>query len=506
MITFSSQDIVKHYAGVVALARGNLEARSNEVVALIGANGSGKSTLCKIITGVVAPDEGQLLLNDQSVSFAAPHEALRVGISAVYQELSLVPTMSVSENIFLNHEPLSYNIVVNRRAIRQKTQSLIDLFAGTVRPSLTPDTLISSLPPDEQQIVEIIKAISQDPKIMILDEATSSLDNRQVTRLFELIKQWKSQEKAIIFISHRMGEIFRIADRVTVLRNGRTVDDHKTDDVTEKQLVNLMVERDAIEFQPASSLDSRISELGQKPVVLRVVDLQTNILKKVSFELHQGELLGIGGLQGQGQTHVLKALFGAIPSDGNITYNELALISKHPTHAMQMGVAFVPGDRAREGLLFRTSIFENLLLPSWSRYGAFLKIRLARKDANKSAEALRVVMDGIDMPVSSLSGGNAQKIVIGKWLQRKPSLLLLNDPTKGVDVGAKGEFYELLSVLQKSGTSIIFYSSDDEELIGLCDRVLVMYDGRIRRELVGTDLSLVNLIAASLDTSGEDWA
>jgi len=506
MITFSSQDVVKHYAGVVALARGNLEARSNEVVALIGANGSGKSTLCKIITGVVAPDEGQLLLNDQSVSFAAPHEALRVGISAVYQELSLVPTMSVSENIFLNHEPLSYNIVVNRRAIRQKTQSLIDLFAGTVRPSLTPDTLISSLPPDEQQIVEIIKAISQDPKIMILDEATSSLDNRQVTRLFELIKQWKSQEKAIIFISHRMGEIFRIADRVTVLRNGRTVDDHKTDDVTEKQLVNLMVERDAIEFQPASSLDSRISELGQKPVVLRVVDLQTDILKKVSFELHQGELLGIGGLQGQGQTHVLKALFGAIPSDGNITYNEQALISKHPTHAMRMGVAFVPGDRAREGLLFRTSIFENLLLPSWSRYGAFLKIGLARKDANKSAESLRVVMDGIDMPVSSLSGGNAQKIVIGKWLQRKPSLLLLNDPTKGVDVGAKGEFYELLSVLQKSGTSIIFYSSDDEELIGLCDRVLVMYDGRIRRELAGTDLSLVNLIAASLDTSGEDWA
>lgn len=506
MITFSSQDIVKHYAGVVALARGNLEARSNEVVALIGANGSGKSTLCKIITGVVAPDGGQLLLNNQSVSFTTPHEALREGISAVYQELSLVPTMSVSENIFLNHEPLSYNIVVNRRAIRQKTQDLIDLFSGTVRPSLTPDTLVSSLPPDEQQIVEILKTISQDPKIMILDEATSSLDNRQVTRLFELIKQWKAQEKAIIFISHRMGEIFRIADRVTVLRNGRTVDDQKTEDVTEKQLVNLMVERDAIEFHPASSLDSRISELGKKQVVLRVVDLQTDILKKVSFALHQGELLGIGGLQGQGQTHVLKALFGAIPSGGNITYDEQALISKHPAHAMQKGVAFVPGDRAREGLLFRTSIFENLLLPSWSRYGAFLNIKLARKDAEKSAESLRVVMDGIDMPISSLSGGNAQKIVIGKWLQRNPSLLLLNDPTKGVDVGAKSEFYELLGLLQKSGTSIIFYSSDDEELVGLCDRVLVMYDGRIRQELVGADLNLVNLIAASLDTSGEDWA
>jgi ribose transport system ATP-binding protein len=506
MISFSSQDIVKHYAGVVALARGNLETRSGEVVALIGANGSGKSTLCKIITGVVAPDGGQLLLDNQPVSFAAPHEALGAGISAVYQELSLVPTMSVEENIFLNHEPLSYNFLVNRRAIRQETRRLIELFAGTVRSSLTADTLVSSLPPDEQQIVEIIKAISHDPKILILDEATSSLDNRQVTRLFELVNRWKSEDKAIIFISHRMGEIFRIADRVTVLRNGRTVNDSTINEVTEKQLVNLMVERDAIEFHPVSSLENRIAEPDEKFIVLSVQDLQTDILKKVSFQLHRGELLGIGGLQGQGQTDMLKALFGAIPYGGNINYLDKPLASKHPSRAMQTGVAFVPGDRAREGLLFRTTIFENLLLPSWHRYGAFLKINQARKDAVKSAESLHVVMDGIDMPVSSLSGGNAQKIVIGKWLQRDPSLLLLNDPTKGVDVGAKAEFYELLGDLQKTGTSIIFYSSDDEELVGLCDRVLVMYDGHIRKELAGTELNLVNLIASSLDTSEEDWA
>lgn len=505
-LSLSSQDIVKRYAGVVALAKGNLEVTSGEVVALIGANGSGKSTLCKIITGVVAPDGGQLLLDGQPVAFSSPHNALQKGIAAVYQDLSLVPSLSVAENIWLNHEPLAYGLIIDQREMRRRSKALLDLFQGTVRPLLTPESLVSELSPDEQQIVEILKALSRDPRILILDESTSSLDNRQVTRLFELIKQWKLQGKAIVFISHRMGEILRIADQVTVLRNGRTVGKLPIAEVTERELVNLMVERETIELHPAEVDNHHIRTKENRPVILQVSALSTRVLRQVGFVVHQGELLGIGGLQGQGQTEVLKAIFGAIPFTGKITLDGRELAFRHPEQAMKTGLAFVPGDRAREGLLFRTTIFENLLLPSWGRYGFPLNITRARQAAQKTSDSLKVIMDGMDMPVSSLSGGNAQKIVIGKWLQRDPKLLLLSDPTKGVDVGAKAEFYELLAQLQAAGTSIILFSSDDEELIGLCDRVLVMYNGRIRTELSGSSITLANLVAASLDTSEETWS
>jgi ribose transport system ATP-binding protein len=501
MTTFlTSQNIVKHYAGVVALADGNLEAQSGQVVALIGANGSGKSTLCKIIMGVAAPDAGQLLLNGEEVSFQSPHEALQHGIAAVYQDLSLIPTLTVAENIWLNHEPVSYRFFVNSRRTERRTQELIDLFSGTVSPALTPEALVSSLSPDEQQIVEILKALSYDPKIMILDEATASLDNRQVACLFDLIQQWKQQDRVIIFISHRMAEIFRISDRVTVLRNGRTVANAAIHEVTERELVNLMAEREKIEQSEQSPVQLASGTQNGRPVLLKVNGLETSKINNVSFSVQEGEIVGIGGLQGQGQTDLLKAIFGAIPYSGELELAGKPLHVGHPKQAMQHGIAFVPGDRAREGLLFRTTIFENLLLPNWGKYGFPLKIRPAHKAANETARSLNVVMDSIDMPVSSLSGGNAQKIVIGKWLQRNPILLLLNDPTKGVDVSAKGEFYELLKELQAKGTAIVFYSSDDEELVGFCQRVMVMYDGKMHKELRGSELTLTNLVAASLNT------
>jgi ribose transport system ATP-binding protein len=495
-------NVVKHYAGVVALAEGNLTARPGEVVALMGANGSGKSTLCKIITGVVAPGAGQLLLNDEPVAFRAPYEALDYGIAAVYQELSLVPTMTVSENIWLTREPRRGQILLDKKERRARTADLIRLFEGCIRVSLTPDTLVGTLPPDEQQIVEILKALSTDPRVLILDEATSSLDNRQVTRLFELITQWKESGRAIVFISHRMGEIFRVADHITVLRNGRTVGDELIGNITEAQLVKLMIVQDIVDHRPATPVVAGEPET-KRPILLEVDGITTSALSNTSFNLREGELLGIGGLQGQGQTDVLKAIFGATPFSGMMRLRGKPYTPGHPREAMAEGLAFVPGDRAREGLLFRTTIFENLLLPDWKKYGFPLRIGAARATAKETTQSLSVVMDGIDMPVSSLSGGNAQKIVIGKWLQRSPQLLLLNDPTKGVDVGSKREFYDLLAELQTTGTSIILYSSDDEELVRLCDRVLVMHSGAVREELAGSRLTLTNLVAASLDVSGE---
>ena len=495
-IELTVQHAVKRYGGVMALSDGNLEARSGEVLALLGANGSGKSTLAKIITGVIAPNEGDLRVDGQSVRFSSPHAARTAGISAVYQELSLVPDLTVAENIWLTHEPLRAG-TLDRKEMQRRTAELLALFAGAVRESLAPDTSIHALPPDEKQIVEILKALSFEPRLMILDEATASLDSRQVDRLFELVGQWKRDGMAIVFVSHRMEEIFRLADKATVLRNGVTVGTRPIAETTERELVNLMIEgMHEFERRPPSAA------LASAPVRLKVENLGGHGLHEINLELRDGELLGIGGLQGQGQSELLLALFGALRVSGHITISGEEARFKHPKDAMQKGVALVPGDRASEGLLMIRSILENLQLPSWREYGVPIRMRKAERDGAQVAEELRMVMASLDAPVNSLSGGNAQKVVIGKWLLRSPHLLLLNDPTKGIDVGAKSEFYELLNQLRDRGTAILFYSSDDDELLGLCDRVLVMHDGAVRAELAGDGLNRTALVAASMGAAG----
>jgi ribose transport system ATP-binding protein len=497
MVALSAQHVVKRYGGVVALADGNLNVRSGEVVAMLGANGSGKSTLSKIITGVVAPDEGSLTVDGQPVSFRSPQAARKLGITAVYQELSLVPDLTVNENIWLRHEPLRAGLLVNGARMRTRTRELLALFEGTVH-YLGPDVPVKNLPPGERQVVEILKALSTDPRLLILDEATASLDSQQVDRLFELIARWKTEGKAIVFVSHRMDEIFRVADRATVLRSGRTVADTPIDQTSHEALVQLMIagaapNRTAL---PPVALD--------QSVVVEASNLSAGALKGVSFAVRAGEILGIGGLQGQGQSDLLLALFGAVPYSGQVKLEGRPVRFRHPREAMEQRVAFVPGDRGAEGLLYIRSILENLQLPSWSRFGTPLKMGQARAEATATAASLSLVMASLDAPVSSLSGGNAQKVVLGKWLSREPVLFLLNDPTKGVDVGAKGEFYELLMRLCAQGTAIILYSSDDDELLGLCHRVLVLHDGTVAAELdAGRDLNHENLVAASLGSSQE---
>ncbi len=491
-ITLTIEQAVKTYGGVAALSDGNLAVQSGEVVALLGANGSGKSTLSKIITGVVSPNSGKLSINGSSVSFSSPSEARRVGISAVYQELSLIPALTVAENIWLAHEPLR-NGLVNRREMQAQTRALLDLFRGLYRPHLDPDAPISILTPDERQIIEILKALSFDPNLIILDEATASLDSQQVNRLFELVREWKAQGMAVIFVSHRMEEIFRIADKATVLRNGRTVGERDIATTNERELVEMMIEGAGVlhrERAPAARQD--------RAVRLQVEDLRTAVLRGVSLSVHDGELLGLGGLQGQGQADLLMAVFGAIRSSGRIVISGELRHFRHPGAAMKADVALVPGDRGSEGVLLIRSILENLMLASWNKYNTPIRMAKARADGAQIAQELRMVMASLDAPVNSLSGGNAQKVVIGKWLLRSPKLLLLNDPTKGIDVGAKAEFYNLLNQLREAGTAILFYSSDDDELLGLCNRVLVLHDGQVSAELQGDQLTRENLVSASM--------
>jgi ribose transport system ATP-binding protein len=340
--------------------------------------------------------------------------------------------------------------------------------------------------------------------LLILDEATASLDSRQVQRLFDLVVQWKKLDRAVIFVSHRMEEIFRIADRYSVLRNGKTVGAGEIKAVRDRELVALMVENAAVNKVVQRERQSTAGPSENQTLRFEVRDLQTNVLKGVSLHLHDGELLGLGGLKGQGQRELLLALFGDVPYTGGVLVSGQEMHFKHPSQAVRHGLALVPGDRSREGLLSIRTILENLFLPSWSDYGFPLRMHRARQDGTKVAESLNLKMSGFDEPVSSLSGGNAQKVVIGKWLLRKPKLLLLDDPTKGVDVVTKAEFYQLLASLCNQGTAVLFYSSDDDELLGLCDRVLVMYDGVIRSELSGASLTHSNLVAASLGASNED--
>ncbi len=495
-LLLSARNVAKRYGAVQALVDASLEIGAGETLALIGANGSGKSTLSKVINGVVAPDGGQLLLDGRPVRFDSPHAAKDAGISTVFQELSLVPQMTVAENIWLTREPLGRGGLIDRQRERRGTEALLDLFAGTVRPDLTPDTPVSALLPDEKQIVEILKAISVNPRLLILDEATASLDSRQVQRLFELIGQWKARGTAIIFISHRMTEIEQIADRYSVLRNGQTVGAGAMKDATAGDLVALMAPETAGAVVARRRLSADL--LATRRTVLQVENLQTGVLRGVSLQVREGELLGIGGLKGQGQRDLLLAIFGGVPYSGRILLEGKPVRFTHPRQAMNQGVALVPGDRAGEGLLAIRSILENLLVPSWRAYGFPLRMGRARRDAGAIAARLEIKMPGLDAPVSVLSGGNAQKVVIGKWLLRNPRLLLLDDPTKGVDIGAKMEFYRLLTHLCDEGTTVILYSSDDEELVGLCDRVLVMHDGRISSELAGGSLTTANLVAASL--------
>lgn len=494
-ICLKTTEIQKRFGGVKALIDGTIEVREGEVLALVGSNGSGKSTLAKIVTGVLAQDDGKIEYNKQPVQFSNPMAAQKAGVMAVYQDLSLVPSLTVAENIWLANEPLTKGGFIDNRMMNSATNKLLTIFENTFQSSLHPEAYVSTLPPDEKQIVEILKAVSRDPKVIIFDEATASLDSNQVNCLFNLIGQLKLDNKALVFISHRMDEIFRIADRAFVLRNGRTVGDAIISETSEDAIVKMMIGNEEI-YDKGSTV---YTDTRESQTALILENVKNSHLRGVSFSVKKGELVGIGGLRGQGQSTLLHTLFGNQPYDGQITLFSKEIRFKHPKDAMKADVAFIPGDRAAEGLLLIRSILENIHLPNWRKYAKpLLDINKAKNDAKSVGEQLNLVMESIDSPVSNLSGGNAQKVVIGKWLLRNPNLLLLDDPTKGVDVGTKAEFYQLLKELTFAGTTILFYSSDDQELLDLCPRVLVMQDGRIKADLSGDRLTEANLISASM--------
>ncbi len=380
-IFLQTEQIEKRFGGVVALKDGSIEIRSGEVLALVGSNGSGKSTLTKIITGVLSQDAGTITYLGEEVTYNNPMMAQKAGIMAVYQELSLVPSLTVAQNIFLANEPRTKFGSIDDRKMNEETAELLKLFEGTYQSSLHPEAYVRDLPPDERQIVEILKAYSRKPEVLILDEATASLDSKQVNCLFDLIQLLKTENKGLVFVSHRMDEIFRIADRAIVLRNGNTVGEVVISETNEDEIVKMMVGSiEGLTKDFASGFD-----ISNKETILVVENVENDRLSGVSFTIKQSELVGLGGLRGQGQSSLLHTLFGNDSYTGNVVLFGKTLSFTHPKEAMEHGIALIPGDRATEGLLLIRSIFENFHLPNWAKYShPLLNMKKAYRDAGES--------------------------------------------------------------------------------------------------------------------------
>lgn len=493
----------KRYGGVRALVDASLSVERAQVHGLLGPNGSGKSTLNKVLTGTVQPDSAHVRLDGDDVAIRRPLDAYRLRIAAVYQQLSLIPQLTVAQNLQLGTEASRGGVVDDRRG-RERAAAALEPFLPGLDAGVGLNTEVSRLSPSSRQLVEIAKAVGRDPRILVLDEATASLRRDQVELLFAQIHRLTADGVSVIFVSHRLEEIMTICTHATILRNGHTVAAVAMADTTQEDLVRLMVgeqqsrERDSA----AASTEPTPGPEEGRARVLRVQNVTGPGLDSVSLELRAGEVLGLGGLQGQGQSELLHALFG----DGGADVKHLEVAGRartlrSPRAAVSAGFALVPGDRASQGLMMKRPIIENLAivsLPQRVRAGTFLSMRKEQRTAQAEVDRLRVKIGDLSDPVSSLSGGNQQKVVIGKWLLNDPAVVLLDDPTKGVDIGAKAEIYDIIRKLTAKGVGVILNSSDDEELLELCDRVLVMYEGRIVDHLEGVEITKDSLVASAL--------
>jgi len=501
---FQMEGISKRYGGVRALEDAELKVDGGRVHAVLGENGAGKSTLIKIMAGVIAPDKGRMTLEGREVSFPDPASAMHAGVACIFQELSLIPDLSVADNIVISNPPKRFALI-DRKAQRRIAEQALERAGGEDIHPLAP---VKDLPLSRRQIVEIAKALARQPRILILDEATSALTAADVTKVFGVLKRLRAEGLALVYISHRMHEIAEIADECTVFRNGRNVATYAAGSKTDSEVVEMMIGR---EYRHVFPPKPRIAPDGRPPLI-EVRGLGwADRLRDISLAARAGEVVGLGGLDGQGQRELLLALFGVLKGvtgemliDGRPT----TIASPRAAKARGVGMALIPEDRKTEGLMLPMPVRANLSFAALDRLSRFGVIDRAaeRKSVEEMIELLAIRTAGVDIPVGSLSGGNQQKVVIAKWLMVTPRIILLNDPTRGIDVGTKQEIYQLLRKLADSGAAIIFYSTDYDELIGCCNRVLVLYDGTVRRILVEDEITERALVASALNIAGDRGA
>jgi ribose transport system ATP-binding protein len=496
---FALENVSKRYGGVHALKDVDFACSRGSIHAVLGENGAGKSTLMKIMAGVVQPDEGRMTLDGAPVAFPNPAAANRSGIVCIFQELSLMPELTVADNITLSSPPRRFGLIDGRAQRRRSEELLARIGCEDINPS----SRVADLPLSRRQMVEIAKALARDPKLLILDEATSALTAADVERVYRMLFDLKARGLGILFISHRMHEIEALADRCSVFRNGRHIETFAKGTRSRDEVIGLMIGREIEGQFPPKPARPRPAPL------VEIRDLAwEGRLKGVTLQAGRGEIVGLGGLDGQGQKELLLALFGVLRGvRGTVTVGgeRAAAASPRAAKAGRARMALVPEDRKSEGLILSMSIADNLAMASLDRLsrGPFIDAGRMRAAVERAIEQLRIKIGETGDPVSTLSGGNQQKVVIAKWLATGPDVVLLNDPTRGIDVGTKQEIYRLMRELADSGTCMLFYSTDYEELIGCCDRVAVMYDGRIVRELEGQAITERNLIVSAFNVVEE---
>jgi ABC-type sugar transport system ATPase subunit len=475
------RNITKRFPGVLALDNVSLKFMPGEVHAVVGENGAGKSTLMKIMTGAYIADSGEIYLSGEKVSFSHPQEAQAKGITIIYQEFNLLPERTVAHNIFLGREPSKIGVIDVRKMNMQAEEVLKEI---GVEKMISPTSLVSSLSVAEQQLVEIAKAISFKAKVLIMDEPTAALTYTEVKLLFDLIGELKDRGMAIIFISHRLVEVFDIAEKITVLKDGQLVNTVNKKDVTPADLVFMMVGRTLDHYFPPLGKPEDFGE-----VVLKVKDASNHFLKEINFELRKGEVLGIAGLQGSGRTEMAQAIFGVVPfKTGLVELHGKAIIVKSPSHAIKNRLGFVTEDRKTEGITPMQSIRDNMLLTVRSTqpvFGAIHKngIKKSRDLVPTLGRQVDVRTDSYDREAQYLSGGNQQKVVLSKWLASDADVFIFDEPTRGIDVESKASIHDMIRALTKNGTAVLMISSELPEIIGMSDRVLVMWDGHIEGEL-----------------------
>ncbi|WAA12542.1 sugar ABC transporter ATP-binding protein [Fervidibacillus halotolerans] len=462
-----------------------------EVHALMGENGAGKSTLIKILTGIYRKDEGSVIYKGKEVEFKNPKEAERAGISIIHQELNNIPYLSIAENFFLGkEETIKRTPLIKSKQMIEKTEEALK----NLGIHLDPKRLMMDCSVGEQQMVEIARAVTQKSEVIIMDEPTAALTDREIESLFSVIEDLKRRGVAIVYISHRMEEIFRICDRITVLRDGQSIDTKNIQETNFEEIVKLMVGRELGERFP-----KRTTTPGEIRLKVQNLDVGDHI-KGIQFDVRKGEILGVAGLMGAGRTEIMEGLFGAKKGAKGVLYLDGKQIPiKNPETSIKHGIAFVTEDRKGEGLVLDLSVRENLTLPNFKKVSSigFMKKKKEEKFTDEMIEKLRIKTSGREQVVKSLSGGNQQKVVVGKWLGIEPKVLILDEPTRGVDVGAKKEIYDIMNELTEQGVSIIMISSELPEILGMSDRIMVIHEGKITAILNRKEATQENIMVAA---------
>lgn len=487
--------ISKTFPGVVALDDVHFDLRRGEVHVLLGENGAGKSTLMKILSGAYQKTAGEILLDGREVDITSPRAAQELGISIIYQELNLVPYLSAAENIFLGREPTGRAGIIDPKKLLGSAQQLLNELGVNVSARAE----VGRLGVAKQQMVEVAKALSLDARIIIMDEPTSALTELEIKELFAAIRRLKEQGVGIVYISHRLEELFEIGDRVTVLRDGQHIGTHDVSAVTRAELIRMMVARELREQYPKQSAPKRAE-------ILRLEDVSTKSgLKDISFSLHGGEVLGLFGLLGSGRTQLARTIFGLTHiEDGQICVRGRPISMKSPRTAIRRGLGFLTEDRKSEGLILNLSVRENIALPGLAQFSRFGVVQ-RRKEAETTARFiadLKIKTPGLEEKVVYLSGGNQQKVVLSKWLCCQAEVFIFDEPTRGIDVGAKVEIYQLMNRLTERGVAIIMISSELPEILGMSDRILVMHQGTITAEFDRGEADQEAILQSALGAAG----